>query len=1247
MHSLVVILSLLVAADMPSPKDEYLYLFSKFDTDGFAPPRAADQGDFDGGGSTFPDEILPAGKRLEVLSSGYGKVVFLRPRTESGAKNMLSLRGQTIRVRTKNTFNVLLSLGVAHDSPTNARNAPNAAAGSTANHGWIEFTFADGTTGRGPIGFSLWDGEPTLGEDVAFTAKFTAARRTRPTAVRPLVRGRAVPTVPTTVRRVRSGAPIRIWVQRTPIPANKVVTSIKLPDLPHLKIVGLTLANRVGISPRRTVQRLSPEPAPVAIFDEPGFPYSMSAESATPERIQEALASAGIASRRIGIDHLRDSQVFNVERFPVTVMPHGDTFPLSALDAIRAYRKSGGAMVLSGSPFTRAVEQTPYGGWRQQSLSTEFTRFTGDRALGAYPRSTVTRTRVWPSETLAAWGFADLPWNRLELRDIHGLEFSYQGLDTRSEFEGVEIEPLLNVGSWATAVAAIVRQTSGEFAGGLDVYTATGPMWIDDARVATRLHIEFLARGAAWCLKEKGKLSDDAWKAIARPLDAKSLDQVGPEIGAPLPQPFELLPAKKLDGTVYWVDMSMMSPEERMLLASAQGLIHRRDKHAVFLAESSRAEAWLKTLADEKLIGTAKKSSAVAILGMLENRRAVIVDPDLYGSLNLATMIGALEGLLVAYPGHVERYDLEVASDLRGTFDSHADALDWAVANIRPLMRSDILSCMPAKASTWRLRDFLVREKVFTFDIPPVDRASDRVEVGRSREIAKRLLLGTPLLTPVLGAADPAPSVTQNDPASLLAIRSGKRYVDAGEITNLSFYRKLDNRLPRSTKIKPRSLALDTSKVYLAVLGEPLSLDVALALERTLSSPGTRVTGSSVNALALRRAQAFVRRNQTRPKTAPTPPYLPASVAAEIGVHGLVARPVITQALNGSPATGVLLPRSFTPDGFGKVFGARRSAAVESLFRAVGERMKSRRAKFLQVAVHTAFKPADWTAGIRQLPTDAGVFVAYDSRRANEIDALTSSRLVGENPVFHDLGIVGLRALLTADGLEPYRKLFPLFLSTDMRALATLERAGAISDDVIVVRPEEIVALAKEYYRHRELTTLDVLPRGAKWRYHDKGEDLGTRWRALSYDDSAWSEGPSELGYGDANEGRPEATVLSYGEDANKRHPCYYFRRSVTLENAPNVELLLLELIADDGAIVYINGKEVYRFNMPEGDVKYASYTPKAYGGATEADWRKHPIATDALHVGKNAIAVEVHQCNASSTDMSFDLKITGWQVKR
>ncbi len=158
---------------------------------------------------------------------------------------------------------------------------------------------------------------------------------------------------------------------------------------------------------------------------------------------------------------------------------------------------------------------------------------------------------------------------------------------------------------------------------------------------------------------------------------------------------------------------------------------------------------------------------------------------------------------------------------------------------------------------------------------------------------------------------------------------------------------------------------------------------------------------------------------------------------------------------------------------------------------------------------------------------------------------------------------------------------------------------------------------------------------GATWKFHDKGVSLGTAWSAAGYDDSAWAQGNAQLGYGDAD----EATVLAFGSSTN-RYPTYYFRRAFTVANPGSISALSLRYLRDDGAVIYVNGVEVVRSNMPAGAISYATLASAAIGGTDETTWLQTPLDKSVLVAGTNVIAVEIHQQSATSSDVSFDLEL-------
>src|SRR5258705_10819606 len=109
---------------------------------------------------------------------------------------------------------------------------------------------------------------------------------------------------------------------------------------------------------------------------------------------------------------------------------------------------------------------------------------------------------------------------------------------------------------------------------------------------------------------------------------------------------------------------------------------------------------------------------------------------------------------------------------------------------------------------------------------------------------------------------------------------------------------------------------------------------------------------------------------------------------------------------------------------------------------------------------------------------------------------------------------------------------------------------------------------------------------GALWKYHDNGSNQGTAWRATNFNDASWATGNAELGYGDGD----EATVVSYGSNASNKYVTTYFRKSFTVSNPSDYLSMTLDLIRDDGAVIYINGTEVYRNNMPTGTISYTTF---------------------------------------------------------
>ena len=157
-----------------------------------------------------------------------------------------------------------------------------------------------------------------------------------------------------------------------------------------------------------------------------------------------------------------------------------------------------------------------------------------------------------------------------------------------------------------------------------------------------------------------------------------------------------------------------------------------------------------------------------------------------------------------------------------------------------------------------------------------------------------------------------------------------------------------------------------------------------------------------------------------------------------------------------------------------------------------------------------------------------------------------------------------------------------------------------------------------------------IINSGSEWKYLDDGSNQGTNWKEVNFNDSSWKSGNAQLGFGDGD----EATEIDSG------HITYYFRKSLNITDPDAENGLKISLLRDDGAVVYINGTEVARSNMPDGNIYYNTYASHTIGGDEEDMFYDYSIPSDILNTGNNVVAVEVHQRSSSSSDVSFDFKM-------
>lgn len=184
-----------------------------------------------------------------------------------------------------------------------------------------------------------------------------------------------------------------------------------------------------------------------------------------------------------------------------------------------------------------------------------------------------------------------------------------------------------------------------------------------------------------------------------------------------------------------------------------------------------------------------------------------------------------------------------------------------------------------------------------------------------------------------------------------------------------------------------------------------------------------------------------------------------------------------------------------------------------------------------------------------------------------------------------------------------------------------------------------------------------IIPFGSVWNYQARNaapanNPAPTDWKQTAYSlTPTWNTGAAPVaGAGKYGYSSGQVTCLPSGQVpicspvAGTKYVAYYFRRNISftaLELSTTFASLQANFLRNDGIVVYINGIERFRNNMPAGAVAYttlasANITP----GTAEAV--SFNLTNSFFNAGVNTIAVEVHLRASNSTDMSFDMELLG-----
>lgn len=170
---------------------------------------------------------------------------------------------------------------------------------------------------------------------------------------------------------------------------------------------------------------------------------------------------------------------------------------------------------------------------------------------------------------------------------------------------------------------------------------------------------------------------------------------------------------------------------------------------------------------------------------------------------------------------------------------------------------------------------------------------------------------------------------------------------------------------------------------------------------------------------------------------------------------------------------------------------------------------------------------------------------------------------------------------------------------------------------------------------------LTFIADGATWSWRYSSDALPAAWTTTAFDDSAWSTGAAVLGRG--------VTTAATDIDPSKlttKPLSAQFRHAFQVDDAKDVSGGRISVIADDGVVLYLNGVELTRVQMPAGTITPNTYATASPTSAAAAASRAVFDVPDGLLVdGKNVIAASVHANYRTTKDLSFDLAFTAERV--
>ena len=551
---------------------------------------------------------------------------------------------------------------------------------------------------------------------------------------------------------------------------------------------------------------LSPHPV-VGVFAQQGFPYYMESPLLNPAEIASDLNHLGIQTRKLDVKALCNPAVLNVRNVAILILPYGNTFPVAAMPNLIRYHREGGCLVTTGVPFTHTVVRDNNGSWNDTGNVNGLNGFADNAiGVGGFSSGSADPVAIAAGDPL---GLAPLKrtWNdsgQLQTIDVPNLPTS----DT--------VIPLLNEGP--LPVAALIKHVGDGFQPAMDVWTHHGDSGDYEAWDSRQL----CDRAALFILHEQGHIGDHQLLHDYHVLNTIRRPKVYKNVKLPvIPRPYATFQPtfNKPAAHLYEVNMKGLPDSETIMLITLQGLVNRNQPR-IFLNFTPDDAFWLAEM--QRQGSTSTPIHVANPLQLFKKFRssfkgAVVADPHVYVTPDIAMDAAAAYDLVVATPQLAHRLHIPITMDLRGKFKDDAAALKYMRIKIMPHLNKYLSICIDPTILNSGAEDEIIAARGITWWVTG-PKAAFRPGANEAEELKqiKAMLADLPLDSVVHGFYWHGGGVGLDEgPGVSLASQFGKVTTVSDYVSNFSVYGGVH--IPKLTQHFEPAPTYDPHKVYLAI----------------------------------------------------------------------------------------------------------------------------------------------------------------------------------------------------------------------------------------------------------------------------------------------------------------------------------------------------------------------------------------------------------------------------------------------